>query len=115
MGKPGKKSNNGLGNNLFAWQIRIDSRRRLYALFARGERKNITVDGCVYYSDNGAMTWNKMSLPEKVNGPHDLLLNPDRSGYNVFILLAQDIRWSDSKGGVLKTTDRGKDMETDIR
>jgi photosystem II stability/assembly factor-like uncharacterized protein len=110
-GENWKEVNKGLGNNLFAWQLRIDSRRRLYALFARGERKSGKVDGEVYYSDNSAMTWNKMILPEKVNGPHDLLLNKDNPDIMYLSCWPRTSDGVDSKGGVLKTIDRGKEWK----
>jgi photosystem II stability/assembly factor-like uncharacterized protein len=107
-GESWKVVNKGLGDNLFAWQLRLDSRGRLYALFARGERKNVSVDGVLYYSDNGAMTWNKMSLPEKVNGPHDLLLNPENPDIMYLCCWSRTTDGTDSQGGVLKTIDGGK-------
>ena len=46
--------NNGLGDNLFAWQIRQNSKGRLFLLCSRGLRNNEVVDGAIYFSDNNA-------------------------------------------------------------
>ncbi len=110
-GENWKEVNKGLGENLFAWQLRMNSTGRLFALFARGERKGVTVDGAVYFSDDGASTWNKISLPEKVNGPHDLLINPGNPDIMYLCCWPRTSDGTDSKGGVLKTVDGGKVWE----
>ena len=110
-GENWKEVNKGLGENLFAWQLRLDSRGRLFALFARGERKGVTVDGGVYYSDDGASTWNKIILPEKVNGPHDLLLNPENPDIMYLCCWPRTSDGIDINGGVLKTVDGGKEWK----
>ncbi|MBK7713752.1 MAG: hypothetical protein IPJ37_24630 [Bacteroidales bacterium] len=100
--------NSGLGDNLFAWQLRLDSRGRLFALFARGMKKGETVDGAVYCSDDGALTWKKINLPDKVNGPHDLLINPDNPVIMYLSCWPRTADGIDSKGGVIKSADGGK-------
>lgn len=107
-GKTWNIVNNGFGKNLFAWQLRQNSRGRLFALFARGESAGKTVDGAVYYSDDKAATWTQLKLPENVNGPHDLLVDPLNPDIMYVSCWPRSDLGSDAKGGVIKTTDGGK-------
>lgn len=107
-GKTWKEANNGLGSNLFAWQLRRNSKNILYAIFARGLRKGETVDGFVYYSDNNADSWKQLQLPEGVNGPHDLLIDPARPKTMYLSCWPHAVNGKDQSGGVIKTVDGGK-------
>ncbi len=106
-----EKANKGLGDNRFAWQILKNSKGRLFLLNARGSDKGKTVDGDIYYSDNHARSWNKLKLPEGVNGPHDLLIDPDHPETLYVCCWPRKDSGSDTHGGVIKTKDGGKNWE----
>jgi len=100
-------ASNGLGTNLFAWQLRQNSRGRLFVLIARGAAKGKTVDGAIFYSDDKAASWNKLVLPEGTNGPHDMLIDPVHPGIMYVSCWPRQLEGKDTNGGVLKTTDGG--------
>jgi photosystem II stability/assembly factor-like uncharacterized protein len=107
-GKTWAIANNGLGSNLFAWQLRQNTAGRLFVLFPRGESKGKTVDGAVYFSDDKAVSWNKMTLPEGINGPHDLLINPLHPEIMYVSCWPGTIDGKEVSGGVIKTINGGK-------
>ena len=107
-GKSWKAANKGLGNNLFAWELRQNSLGRLFVLFARGEKSNNVVDGSIYFSDDKAESWVKLKLPEGVNGPHDLLINPENPEIMYVSCWPQTVDGNDKFGGMIKTSDGGK-------
>ena len=106
-GKNWTETNKGLGNNMFAWQLRRNSKGRLFALFARGLKDDKIVDGAVYYSDNNAASWQKLKLPEGVNGPHDLLPDPLHPEIMYISCWPRNLNGKDINGGVIKTEDSG--------
>ena len=100
-------ANTGLGNNLFAWELRQNSNGRLFALFARGLRNGVTIDGIIYFSDDKAETWKQVNLPEGVNGPHDLLTDPVNPDTMYISCWPRTLNGKDLAGGMLKTVDGG--------
>ncbi len=106
-GKSWTKCNGGLGDNLFAWQLRLNKDGRLFVLFPRGQRNGNTVDGAVYYSDDKAASWHPVILPDSVNGPHDLLLDPENTDRMYLSCWPSTASGTDSHGGLLKTEDGG--------
>ena len=107
-GENWKLANQGLGDNLFAWQILQNPDGRLFLLCARGSRAVEKVDGVIYYSDDHAGTWNKLQLPEGVNGPHDLLIDTGHPRIMYVCCWPRNDSGSDTGGGVIKTEDGGK-------
>jgi photosystem II stability/assembly factor-like uncharacterized protein len=103
-----EESNTGLGENLLAWQIRRNSEGRLFVLCARGLKDGNTVDGVIYYSDNQAVSWEQLALPEGVNGPHDLLIDPENARRMYLSCWPRKTSDGDVNGGVYKTEDGGK-------
>jgi photosystem II stability/assembly factor-like uncharacterized protein len=103
-----KPANKGLGSNLFAWQLRQDAKGRLFSLFARGLSHEKTVDGEIYFSDDKAATWQKLQLPDSVNGPHDLLIDPQHQGILYVCCWPRTVNGRDIAGGMIKTEDDGK-------
>ncbi|MBA7577477.1 hypothetical protein ES708_19330 [subsurface metagenome] len=106
-GKNWNEANVGLADNLFAWQVIHNSDGRLFLLCARGERRRETVDGVIYFSDDDAGSWKQLNLPEGVNAPHDLLIDPENSE---IMYVSCWPRWDGDKdvcGGVIKTEDGG--------
>lgn len=67
-------------------------------------------DGSLYRSSDGAETWTKMDLPEGVNGPTSLMINPNSSGR---ILLSTWGRYGKTEfspnrgGGIYLSEDNG--------
>src|SRR5262249_11485790 len=106
-GKNWVKKNNGLGDNLFAWQLRQNSQGRLYVLCSRGKRNDQVVDGVIYFSDDHAETWKQLTLPNGINGPHDLLLDPVNPSLLYVSCWPRNIDGKDVDGGVIKSGDGG--------
>ncbi len=106
-GNSWNESNSGLGDNLFAWQVQQNSNGRLFLLCARGKRKEEAVDGVIYYSDNQAELWQQLELPEGVNGPHDLQIDPENSEIMYVSCWPRKDEGRDLFGGVIKTEDGG--------
>lgn len=100
-------SNSGLDSNLFAWQIRQNRKGRLFSLFSRGLSNGKVVDGSVYFSDDKAMSWDRLTLPDSVNGPHDLLTDPADPEIMYVSCWPRTVNGNDIKGGVIKTSDGG--------
>jgi len=105
------KTTKGLSDNLFAWELRQNSKGRLFLLCARGTRDGKTVDGVIYFSDDNAGTWNEMQLPKGVNGPHDLQIDPDHPDNMYVCCWPRKDSGKDSHGGVIKTKDGGLTWE----
>jgi photosystem II stability/assembly factor-like uncharacterized protein len=106
-GKNWVRKNEGLGNNLFAWELRRSSQGRIFALFARGLKGTNTIDGEIYYSDDKAETWKKLTLRQGVNGPHDLLIDSANSDIMYVSCWPRRDGDHDTYGGVIKTEDGG--------
>ena len=101
------KKNEGLGNNLFAWELRRSPKGKIFALLARGQRGASTIDGEIYYSDDKAESWKKVMLPQGVNGPHDLLIDPANPEIMYVSCWPRRAGNHDAFGGVIKTEDGG--------
>jgi len=106
-GRTWEKKNTGLHDNLFAWQVRRNSQGRLFVLCSRGKRNDQTVDGVIYYSDDKADTWQLLKLPNGINGPHDLLIDPVNSNIMYVSCWPGNRDNKDVHGGVIKTGDGG--------
>jgi photosystem II stability/assembly factor-like uncharacterized protein len=107
-GKSWSISNKGLGKNLFTWQLRQNKNGRLFALFSRGVSGGNIVDGAIYYSDDRAESWKQLLLPEGMNGPHDLLIDPENPEIMYVSCWPRSMDGKDVHGGVIKTSDGGK-------
>ena len=106
-GKNWEMKNSGLGDNLFAWQLRQNIKGRLFLLCSRGLRNNEVVDGAIYYSDNNAGNWTRLTLPKGINGPHDLLVDPVHPNIMYVSCWPRTLKEKDGFGGVIKTEDGG--------
>ena len=107
-GQSWETANVGLGDNLFAWEVRQNSASRLFLLCARGDRDGDRVDGTIYYSDDHAGSWQQLNLPEGVDGPHDLLIDPDNPSIMYVSCWPHREGDRDVGGGVIKTLDGGE-------
>ncbi|MEA2064556.1 MAG: hypothetical protein U9P14_12705 [Gemmatimonadota bacterium] len=71
-----RTANTGLPFECNAWRIVRLPSGRLILLVARGLRDRQVVNGALYYSDDGAATWQPASMPEGVTAPNDLECDP---------------------------------------
>jgi photosystem II stability/assembly factor-like uncharacterized protein len=94
----------------FAWRITRAADGTLYLVVSRRSEGGYTgdaEDGAIYRSGDGAETWVKMKLPEGVNGPNGLTLDP-RDNRRMY-LSAWGVQLPDrvQGGGVYLSTDAG--------
>lgn len=107
-GKNWVQKNIGLGENLFAWQLRMSNSGRLYLLCSRGRQADGNeISGSVFYSDDKAETWQQLILPKGYTGPHDLLLSPLNDNDLYISCWPQKVDGGDRFGGLLKSSDKG--------
>jgi photosystem II stability/assembly factor-like uncharacterized protein len=110
-GKSWKLKNQGIrGKEPFCWRIVPDARGTLYLVVARrsyrGEIGN-EEDGALYRSTDGAESWNLISLPPGVSGPHGIAIDP-RDPRRLYLAC-----WGlyhpegDKDGGILLSEDGG--------
>ncbi len=95
----------------FAWRIVRASDGTLYLIVSRrneGGYKGDAEDGALYRSRDGADHWVKMKLPEGVNGPTGLALDPEEN--RRMYLSAWGVALPDgiAGGGVYLSTDAGE-------
>jgi hypothetical protein len=73
--------NNGLpAQEPFAWRLALDRDGVLYLIIARRSEDGSVgneKDGALYRSADGAESWKKVTLPEGVNGPNGLAIDPE--------------------------------------
>ena len=79
-GKTWALKNRGIeGKTPFAWRLARDRAGVLYLVVARASEDGSygnDADGALYRSKDGAETWEKLKLPEGVNGPNGLAVDP---------------------------------------
>jgi photosystem II stability/assembly factor-like uncharacterized protein len=91
----------------FAWRFAFAKDGAIYLVVARrSERGEIgdAGDGALYRSVDRAETWEKVALPEGVNGPNGILADP---GDPRRLYLAAWARQGARNGGIYLSTDRG--------
>jgi photosystem II stability/assembly factor-like uncharacterized protein len=100
------KSTNGLDKNLYPWQVRLAG-KRIYLLCVRGWQEEKVIDGKLYSSENGGNTWKVTPLPEGVNAPSDLLVDPADPAHMYLSCWPRHNGNRDVSGGVFETRDAG--------
>lgn len=79
-GKTWVVKNNGIaGENPLAWRLARAQDGTLYAVIARRTEDGTygnPGDGAIYRSRDGAEHWERIALPEQVNGPNGLAVDP---------------------------------------
>lgn len=109
-----QQKNNGIeGVQPSAWRLTQKNNGDLFLIvFRKSEDGSIgnEMDGALYKSIDGAENWEKMKLPNGVNGPSSLVIDPDNS--NRLILSAWGRRGKtalsgDSGGGIYVSEDNG--------
>jgi hypothetical protein len=92
----------------FAWRLAQDQNGTLYLVVARrsedGSYGNAG-DGALYRSKDGAETWERLALPEGVNGPNGIAVDP-RDPNRLY--LAAWTRTGTASGGIFLSTDGGR-------
>ncbi|MGE5646438.1 MAG: hypothetical protein ACM336_11665 [Acidobacteriota bacterium] len=101
--------NNGIaGAEPFAWRLSQDSKGVLYLVVARrAEDDSIGTenDGALYRSTDGAESWQRVPLPEGVNGPNGLAIDPADPNR---LYLGVWRRTGSGRGGIFLSTDAGR-------
>ena len=104
--------NNGLeGDEPFAWRLIRDSNGTLYLVVARRSQNGTYGDGndgALYRSTDGAESWTRMPLPEGLNGPNGLAIDPDDPQRLYLAAWGRYNRYGDTDGGVFVSTDGGE-------
>jgi photosystem II stability/assembly factor-like uncharacterized protein len=111
-GKTWRLKNDGLPvPEPFAWRIARDKNGVLYLVIARrsedGSFGNIE-DGGLYRSTGGADRWEKMALPEGVNGPNWIAIDPTDTNRLVLAVWGRRTLQGAVQGGIYLSTDAGK-------
>jgi len=104
--------NKGLpGDEPFAWRLTQDSAGTLYVVLARrSEDGSIggSKDGAIYRSTDGAETWQSLPLPEGVNGPNGLAIDPSHPDRMYLAAWGRKGKDQDVGGGIFLTADAGR-------
>jgi photosystem II stability/assembly factor-like uncharacterized protein len=97
------------GEAPFAWRLTRADDGALYLVVARRSegRAGDGGDGALYRSRDGAEHWEKVGLPESVNGPVGLTLDPRDNRRMYLAAWGQGRSDVDFGGGVFLTTDAG--------
>ncbi len=103
--------NNGIeGSEPFAWRLIRDHEGTLYLIVARrtedGSYGN-PGDGALYRSRDGAQSWNRIPLPEGVNGPNGLAIDPEDPRRLYLAVWGRRTPQGARDGGIFLSTDGG--------
>lgn len=104
--------NNGLPEHSpLAWRLVMAKDRTLYVILAR-KSENGTIgdlrDGWVYRSKDQGESWQLLPLPEGVNGPTGLVIDPSDSQRMYLSAWPRDKGQNGLGGGIFTTTDGGE-------
>lgn len=110
-GKTWSAANQGLPEKEpFAWRLTRDPRGTLYLVVARrssdGKYGN-DQDGALYRSTDNAATWTRMALPEGVNGPNGLAVDPRDPQRLYLAAWGRNIAEPKQGGGIWLSEDAG--------
>ena len=109
-GKNWTLKNNGIaGEAPFAWRVTRADDGTLYLVVARRSEGNLGDggDGALYRSRDGAEHWESIALPESVNGPVGLTLDPRDNRRMYLAAWGQGRPGVDIGGGVFVSADAG--------
>ncbi|HVX68005.1 MAG TPA: hypothetical protein VHA11_15435, partial [Bryobacteraceae bacterium] len=102
-------TNKGIdGAEPFAWRLAQDAKGVLYLVAARrSDDGSIGTpnDGALYRSHDGAESWQRVALPEGVNGPNGLAIDPQDPGR---LYLTVWHRLGAGGGGIYVSNDAGR-------
>jgi photosystem II stability/assembly factor-like uncharacterized protein len=99
------------GDRPFAWRLARDNQGVLYLVVARrtddGSIGN-SGDGALYRSADGAENWEKVSLPQGLNGPNGIAIDPGDPNRLYLAAWRRNTPEPAAQGGIYLSTDRGK-------
>ena len=118
-GNTWKQKNNGIeGKEPFAWRIvKNDKTGRLFLIVSRRSEDGSIgneQDGAIYFSDDGAESWVKMSLPAGTNGPTSLAIDPLDNNRLLLSAWGRTTKGQfspDTGGGIFLSNDNGSTWE----
>ncbi len=118
-GNSWQQKNNGInGKEPFAWRIiKNDKNGNLYLIVNRrseGGRIGDEGDGAVYFSENGAESWKKLTLPVGTNGPMCLAIDPENSDrllLSAWGRSTEGLFSPDEGGGIFLSLDKGENWK----
>lgn len=94
----------------FAWRLTRDGKGRLYLVVARaneGRATDTAGAGALYTSNDGADSWQQIALPEGVNGPAAVTIDPKDDRRLYLSAWGKEGTTADSGGGIYLSTDAG--------
>ena len=106
------------GAQPFAWRLARDSKGTLYLVAARrsddGNFGN-SGDGALYRSTDNAEHWTRLRLPEGLNGPNGLAIDPRDPARMYLAAWARSTREGAAEGGIYLSTDAGASWRRVLR
>jgi len=100
--------------NPLAWRLALASDGTLYAIVVR-ESSNGSIgnekDGALYRSRDGAENWERVKLPDGVNGPNGLVVDPRDPSRIYLAAWARQAGMRGQGGGIYRTKDGGATWE----
>jgi len=98
------------GTQPLAWRLARDTKGTLYLVIARrsddGTYGN-AADGALYRSTDGAERWTRLPLPQGVNGPNGLAIDPQDPARLYLAAWARSTPQGAQDGGIYLSTDAG--------
>ena len=111
-GKSWTLKNNGItGQQPLAWHLVLVSPHELYLIVVkRGEEPlpGSPDDGALYHSSDGAEYWEKIGLPEGVNAPNGIAVDPQRRDRIYLAAWGRFTNGREEGGGIYLSTDRAR-------
>jgi photosystem II stability/assembly factor-like uncharacterized protein len=98
------------GAQPFAWRLARDAKGGLYLVVARRSEDGSfgnSGDGALYRSTDGAEHWTRVALPEGLNGPNGLAIDPRDPGRLYLAAWGRSAREGALDGGIYLSTDAG--------
>jgi photosystem II stability/assembly factor-like uncharacterized protein len=92
------------GTQPMAWRLARDSQGALYLVVARRSEEQ---GGAVYRSEDGAAHWSRVSLPDGVNGPNGIAIDPGDANRLYLAAWGRSTPEGALGGGIWLSTNRG--------
>ncbi|MBS1805872.1 MAG: hypothetical protein JST28_21225 [Acidobacteria bacterium] len=102
-------------NEPFAWRLARASDGTLYVVIARRSEDGsigTSGDGALYKSSDGAETWTPVKLPDNVNGPNGLTVDPQDSNRLYLAAWTRATSTHGIGGGIFLSQDGGKSWKS---
>jgi photosystem II stability/assembly factor-like uncharacterized protein len=111
-GKTWELKNDGIADKEpLAWRMVRDSSGGLYVILVRRKEEapsGSADDGALYYSADAAAHWRRIALPEAVNAPNGLAMDPKNPNRLYLAAWGRFTPAGQQGGGIYLSTDRGK-------